>query len=82
MINLYLLYLCVISGIFAICFMVVAYTYFTEVFGKVKLIAVLTTQNNEKEEGENGSCCVNSSDNVDDSICRQLKLILDNVKDQ
>lgn len=66
MINLYLLYLCVISGIFAICFMVVAFTYFTEIFGRVKLF----TQNSEKEVGENGSCCVDSSDNVDDSICR------------
>ena len=66
MINLYLLYLCVISGIFAICFMVVAFTYFTEVFGRVKLV----TQNSEKEEEENGSCCIDSNVDDYDVICR------------
>ena len=66
MINLYLLYLCIISGIFAICFIVVAFTYFTEVFGRVKWF----TQTRKKEAGENKSCCIDSDDNVDDSICR------------
>ena len=66
MINFYLLYLCVISGIFAICFTVVAFSYFTEVFGKVNLF----TQNSEKEDEEDGPCCIDSNVNDNDIICR------------
>ena len=66
MINLYLLYLCIISGIFAICFMVVAFTYVNEVFKEeIKLVHM-----KKKGADENGAGCIDSDDNVDDSICR------------